>query len=352
MAFQANASGTNWQVHKNGTSEGLTTGIATPNSTTINGYTLGRQINPARHGNFTYAEMIVVQSTDAATRQLIEGYLAWKWGLTYALPANHPYRWDTSLFGGTNLNGFDTDAKTYIASVETADVQELELGVKTAINDFIVGAKADGIWDAIKSSAILAGARTLNGALVPLKGTAPTNFNFVTGDYNRKTGLVGDGSTKYLNSNRAGNAEPVGSHHLTAYVSTHSISNRNYIGDRQIDASTGLSFISYAASTTSYTANSRAGGDITTNVGGVAGFVGMSRSTSSVVAFRAASATTLYSRSASVASTNTTKVFASGNLGSYATCRLSFYSIGESLDLALLDTRVTQLITDYANAIP
>jgi hypothetical protein len=32
---------------------------------------------------------------------------------------------------------------------------------------------------------------------------------------------------------------------------------------------------------------------------------------------------------------------------SYAPCRLAFYSIGESLDLALLDARVTTLINAY-----
>ena len=246
----------------------------------------------------------------------------------------------------------DPDAMAYLRAVEDADNQPLEQGVQQAVNQFVIECKADGIWAAIKAACIMAGARTLAGALVPLVGTAPTNFDFVAEDYNRKTGLAGNGSTKYLDSNRAGNAEPVGSHHLTAYVSTHSVSNRNYIGDRQIDASTGLSFISYAASTTSYTVNSRQGGDITTNVGGVAGFVGMSRSTSSVVAFRAASATTLYSRSTGVASTNTTKVFAAGNLVNYATCRLSFYSIGESLDLALLDARVTNLMNAIGAAIP
>jgi hypothetical protein len=96
---------------------------------------------------------------------------------------------------------FDADAQAYITAVETADRQALEAGVRTAINDFVVGCKADGIWDAIKASCIMAGARTLTGALVPLKGTAPTNYNFVPGDYNRKTGLVGDGSSKNLNSN-------------------------------------------------------------------------------------------------------------------------------------------------------
>jgi len=32
------------------------------------------------------------QSTDAATRQKLEGYLAWKWGLEANLPAGHPYK--------------------------------------------------------------------------------------------------------------------------------------------------------------------------------------------------------------------------------------------------------------------
>jgi hypothetical protein len=35
-----------------------------------------------------------------------------------------------------------------------------------------------------------------------------------------------------------------------------------------------------------------------------------------------------------------------------ASARLAFYSIGESLNLALLDARVTTLINDFAAAIP
>jgi hypothetical protein len=84
---------------------------------------------------------------------------------------------------------------------------------------FVKGCKNDGIWTAIKASCILAGARTLAGALVPLVGTAPTNFDglFDSGDYNRKTGLIGDGSTKSLDSNRNNNADPQNSKHVSAY---------------------------------------------------------------------------------------------------------------------------------------
>lgn len=93
------------------------------------------------------------------------------------------------------------ETSAYVAAVEAQDGQALEPAVVTALDAFVVGCKADNIWNAIKASCILAGARTLNGALVPLVGAAPTNFNFVSGDYDRKTGLVGNGTTKYLNSN-------------------------------------------------------------------------------------------------------------------------------------------------------
>jgi hypothetical protein len=80
---------------------------------------------------------------------------------------------------GKRSGGLDPDAKAYIAAVETADGQALEPAIRTAYDQFIRGCKSDGIWDAIKASCILAGARSLSGALVPLVGAAPTNNNFV-----------------------------------------------------------------------------------------------------------------------------------------------------------------------------
>jgi len=121
----------------------------------------------------------------------------------------------------------DPDAAAYITAVEAADTAAgqtggLEEKTKIAIDNFVLGCKADGIWSAIKASCILAGARTLSGALVPLAGTAPTNVGglFLSGDYNRKTGLVGDGSTKYLDSNRANNADPQNNAHFSIYQSS------------------------------------------------------------------------------------------------------------------------------------
>ena len=72
-------------------------------------------------------------------------------------------------------SSLDRDAAVYLNAVAVADGEQLEPAVRKAINDFVNGCKQDGIWDAIKASCILAGARTLAGALVPLVGTAPTN---------------------------------------------------------------------------------------------------------------------------------------------------------------------------------
>ena len=42
--------------------------------------------------DFAMGEFLVVPKVDLNTRQKIEGYLAWKWGLVANLPASHPYK--------------------------------------------------------------------------------------------------------------------------------------------------------------------------------------------------------------------------------------------------------------------
>ena len=84
-------------------------------------------------------------------------------------------------------------------------------------------------------------------------------------------------------------------------------------------------------------------------------FVGLSRSDSANQVVRSGGTSTV----ATAASNNNHNlnafVFArndSGNPFNYTNARLAFYSIGESLDLALLDARVTTLIAAFAAAIP
>jgi hypothetical protein len=241
----------------------------------------------------------------------------------------------------------DPDAAAYITAVETADGQALEEKTKIAIDNFVLGCKADGIWNAIKASCILAGARTRLGALTPLVGTAPTSFNFVDGDYNRKTGLVGNGSTKYLDSNRNNNADPQDSKHVSVYVSQ--LGTGALLGSGPGGGANGVTQLREAGlqyrcrnneTTTEFIVGTR-----------VSGLFGNSRSSSSFYLVRNGTTNTV--SNASVAPNNANIViFNIASLSLFTTARIAFYSIGESLDLALLDARVTDLINAFGAAIP
>jgi hypothetical protein len=249
----------------------------------------------------------------------------------------------------------DSDVRAYIAAVEQADTQPLEQAVKDAYRDFIVGCKQDGIWDAIKASCILMGARTLSGALTPLKGGAPTNVNnnFVSGDYNRKTGLVGDGSTKSLNSNRSNTADPESNHHLAVYVTTVPTADSALAG---IGDFTGAR-VQLLRAFTGHSTRHRNSFFTSAVTPFVTGLFGMSRSVSSSYAIRVGGTTSTANIAVSETPTSVNyhifgRTTSAGAVESRSNPRLSFYSIGESLTLATLDSRVAALEAAIGAAIP
>jgi hypothetical protein len=246
----------------------------------------------------------------------------------------------------------DSDAAVYLNAVAQADGEQLEPAVRKAINDFVVGCKRDGIWDAIKASCILAGARTLAGALTPLKGAAPTNNNFVSGDYDRETGLVGNGSTKYLDSNRAANADPQDNFHVAVYSQGEPKINAIYIGSGQFGVSGTTQLVSPTGAGLTVRARSRNAGIDSLGTPDTGGLFGMSRASSASYSFRVSGVGGTVSRVSETPVANDYFVFATnGAVISPVDNRLAFYSIGESLDLALLDTRVSALITAIGAAI-
>jgi hypothetical protein len=251
----------------------------------------------------------------------------------------------------TPLTGLDSDATAYIDRVMQADQSQLEAEIQFAINNFVVGCKSDGIWPAIKASCILAGARTLNGALVPLVGTAPTNFNFVSGDYNRKTGLVGDGSTKYLATNYTYPADLQNNCHAAVWESGSSAIGV-YFG--AVDNVNSGNFIA-AANKASRHYNSSAFTFIPTTFG-TTGFQGIARSSALSYRYRSAvggtQTATISSATLTLPSFDIFRRNKPTTPDGFCPARLAFYSIGESLDLALLDARVTTLISAISTAIP
>ena len=255
----------------------------------------------------------------------------------------------------------DADARAYVLAVNTADGQPLEPAVQLAINAFVVGCKADGIWTAIKTCGILMGARTLSGALMPLVGPAFTNNSFVAGDYNRKTGLKGNGSNKTIDTGLNHNTIPQDSIHLAVYASEHPSTGavRAYLGAGGFNiGASGFVRNSDALSHRMQTGSAQSVVSGVSYASGVQSFIGGRRVVSSDWEMRV-NATTFSGRVWGMSQTPASgnifvfdRIAAGGSSNAYSDGRTAFFSAGESLDLALLESRVNTLYTAIGAAIP
>jgi len=218
-----------------------------------------------------------------------------------------------------------------------------------AINTFVKGCKTDGTWDAIKACCIMAAWDGLDGALYPLKGAAPTNFNFVAADYDRETGLGGDGSTKYLDSGRNNNADPQDNRHVSCYANIPDNANKILIGARIPETNAGgleMRHIGYIY----YVPSSDTGTFATAVIG--ANFLGFSRLAGGSYESRRNHVTSTIAETSGTPVNLNVFIFTRNDLAIKSDARIAFYSIGEALDLALLDARVSTLMTDIGAAIP
>lgn len=251
----------------------------------------------------------------------------------------------------------DADAAAYLNAVEAADGQDLEAAVRAAINDFVVGCKADGIWTPIKASCILAGARTLNGALVPLVGSAPTNNNFVPADYNRKTGLKGNGTTKWLNTNRLQTEAGRDNQHGAIWVSDTALTGT--VDALSVGGSTASYFgIGYSGTSDDVFLRNQGNGSVLPNRGtGTNRFIGAQRaSTTMTVRYNYEDFTLASGTNANIAQPFTLYAYRGSSspntVSRFTNARLSFYSIGEAINFTSLESRVATLMTALNSAIP
>jgi len=275
--------------------------------------------------------------------------------LAQKLPYTHPFAGGFPYRGSQRLPS-DPDALTYLAAVAAADGAPVETAVAVAVDDFFRGTKADGTFSAIKSACLLCGARTLAGALVPLVGAAPTNNNFLPGDYNRQTGLVGNGSSKYLDSGRTSDSDPNDNAHFSVYASTLQSTGAGsfprLIGVRDSVVTSDSTNVYIAQNNGPLRATVRSSSEVLTTSS--VGFIAASRN-GVVVSARSAAATTSVESAATDASSLSHYVFAfnkNGNADNLTTSTLAFYSIGTAIsDLAAFDSRVSALITAIGAAI-
>ena len=247
--------------------------------------------------------------------------------------------------------------------VAAGDTQGLELGVTDAISTCLQALVADGILGVsggvlaqaaslIKASCAMQGARTLPGALVPLAADmpAPTNFNFVAGDYNRETGL-GDPAnvSKYLNSNYA---FPTSLQNNCSMAMFLSVDGTTGVEMGWADLSGTGSFLS-SANTRLYNAGVSTffPSDTTTT-----GFRGISRASSTSFTYRRAGANETASITSSAVTHEAMGVLArtrpSSVVDNFSNARLNFYSFASALDPAILDARITALSNAIQAAIP
>ena len=266
-----------------------------------------------------------------------------KLGLGLSLPAR--------ISSASAPSSYDPDALVYINAVQAADGQALETGVKVAINTFVVGCKSDNIWSAIKASCILAGARTLNGALVPLAGTAPTNNLFVSGDYSRTLGLLGNGSTKNLLSNRNNTADPQNSKHISVYCTSGSSrdTTRFLIGS---GAGVGGTLLSTDNNSFRVRVNYlTAPATIPTGTTPITGFFGANRASNTQFDYRFSSTSAIVLNASTTPRSDNIAIFSNPASGSHSNARISFYSIGESISLTNLESRIVSLMSGISAAL-
>jgi len=270
--------------------------------------------------------------------------------LASRLPYDHAYAGGYPGIGSQPLPT-DADALDYLSRVKAADGAGVETGVAVAVDAFVKGCKADGIWTALKASCLLCGPRTFNGATTALVGDDPTPYNWSNFDYNRVTGLKGDGSTTYLDSNRAGDADGEYDRHVSVFVDDRGTKGG---GARYIASGTGNTndtFINNLSAGSVISAVSNPSYDTVAYSGG--GFLGSKRSISTSFDFRVGGTTTPFSRTSGTPNAENFGIFCQsiGNLA-FSDARLAFYSIGSAIsDLALLDTRITAYVAAVAAAL-
>jgi len=235
---------------------------------------------------------------------------------------------------------FDQDAATYIAAVEAQDQQPLELEIKDAIHTFVAGCKTDGIWAAIKAACILCGARTLDGALIALVGTNPTNNNFVGGDYSRAQGLACTG-TQFLDANRNNNADPQDDQHMAAFSTSARTGSGGFIG-------AGLAVTGATSISNTLTRSRSSTAD--TGLSVQDGFYAISRNNSSnYERIWPGGQQATVTRASETPLNQSITVFRRNAGNADGNARLAFYSIGEATDITLLEGRVTKLVKSISS---
>jgi hypothetical protein len=267
---------------------------------------------------------------------------------------------------------YSTAAQDYINRVIAADVAAgnnlgLERGVQNAYASFIDGLISDGLIGVsngvisqasslIKAACIECAAQTMAGALVPLVGPAPTKFGTESGwIYNRKTGLSGNGTNNYLNSNRNHNEDPQNDCSAFCYRTRTSTINQVFIGARSAGTSIGSRYLWHQA-TPRFTCNpstdthDTAGSD-TINI---PTFQGVTRGSNTSTTGRISNTSYNFTRPSAAPISNNIRIHCGANGATnelFSTATIAFYGLGRNLELSLVNSRLLAFMSDISQSI-
>lgn len=249
----------------------------------------------------------------------------------------------------------DTDAANYVRRVELADGFILENAVKIAIDNLVIGLKTDGLWSSIKACCIMSGAKTLAGILTPLVGLPPQNFNFIDAHYHRTLGLIGENNGfRYLDSRRRNNEDPQNNHHIAVYKNNSAQSLNSYFGSINTNGQDGVAARGQLANVLMTSSRNllNTSLDSPANFNSGAGLIGIARNNSSSYEVIGNNLTATMNSVSQTPNGTNIGIFArvGGGVNNNTDARLCFYSIGEYLNLSLLDARLDTFMAALSNA--
>jgi hypothetical protein len=192
--FGIAADGTNGTLYQNGPAVDLQAASASYTSTTMYFGSLVQSGAPSLYWQGKILEILVyARAVSASERAAITNYLGNKWGVAV-----------TPVPAASNADAQDWIDRVY------ANGGTVSASTAAAVNTFCNDIDAAGLRSLLWRVNLFAG-DNLSACLVPLfrgpdrtgtqyGNTTDTNDNFVSGDYDSASGLVGNGSTKRLNT--------------------------------------------------------------------------------------------------------------------------------------------------------
>jgi hypothetical protein len=205
-------------------------------------------------------------------------------------------------------------------------------------------------WDTAGTITTLC-AKGFDGLTVPLRDgmNVGTPVAFEAGDLNVKTGLKGDGSSKYIDSNRNNNADGQNDFSMGFWATEiGSVDAYMGVGDGSANVGSSQIFVTSIDPNDIFVRNRGGTSASTTSPGSNAtGYIGTARATASEITIRGNGTTSSHTFSSFTPTSGNLLVFRR-TAGNYVSARIPLYHIGPALDLGTLDGILSNFMAEVA----